>query len=854
MKDIPEPEKAFSSLSSSEALEKLKKEGFNEIPRERKHTLLHIALEVAREPMFILLLACGTTYFFVGDIGEALMLLCFVFFVMGITIYQERKVERALEALRDLSSPRALVIRDGEQKRIPGREVVVGDIVVLNEGDRVPADATVLSCRNILVDESLLTGESVPVRKSEWVSGVDTGRPGGDDLPYVYSSTLVVQGHGIARVTATAAKTEVGKIGKALQTITEEQTQLQKETENLVKIFGTAGFVLCLMVFVIYGLTRGNWIDGFLSGLALAMAILPEEFPVVLTIFLALGAWRMSQRNVLTRRLPAIQNLGAATVLCVDKTGTLTLNRMTVKKICSDNGTYEPKEKDNVPEEFHELIEFSVLASQKDPFDPMEKAIREMGKDLLSGTEHLHDEWSLVKEYPLSRELLALSHVWRSPDEKDYVIAAKGAPEAVIDLCHMTPKEKEKVMQKVIELSDQGLRVLGVAKASFTQEELPVNHHDFKFGFTGLLGFEDPVRPNVAASVAECYTAGMRVIMITGDYPGTAREIARQAGFVPGELITGQELGSIDDKELGEKIKKTNIFARVVPEQKLRIVKSLKSNGEVVVMTGDGVNDAPALKAANIGIAMGSRGTEVARESAALVLLDDDFSSIVSAVKMGRRIYDNIKKAMSYIIAVHVPIAGMALIPVLMKWPMVLLPVHIAFLELIIDPVCSVVFEAEPEEKDIMTRKPRKSNERLFDKKTLLLAAFQGLSILIIIAAIFGVALSRNHTDADSRALAFTTLVLANLGLILAMRSSTRTIFETLRQKNTALWYVIIIALSLLLLVLYVPFLQNLFSFSSLHPRDLLICLAAGLASILWFDAFKLFERYKVIGWIKKKT
>jgi Ca2+-transporting ATPase len=845
MKEIIEPEKTFLGLSSAQAEEKLRTDGYNELQREKKNTLLHIALEVAREPMFILLLACGTIYFLVGDVGEAIMLMCFVFFVMGITVYQERKVERALEALRDLSSPRALVIRDGEQKRIPGREVVTGDIIVLNEGDRVPADSLILSSSNLLVDESLLTGESVPVRKIEWSNESITARPGGDDLPYTYSSTLVVQGHAIARVTATAGLTEVGKIGKALQTITEEQTQLQKETGKLVKIFGSAGFVLCTIVVVLYGLTRGDWIEGFLTGLALAMAILPEEFPVVLTIFLALGAWRMSQRNVLTRRLPAIQNLGAATVLCVDKTGTLTMNRMTVKKLNAGSSFYDLLEKNTPPEEFHELMEYSVLASQKDPFDPMEKAIREMGKENLSETEHLHEEWTLIKEYPLSRELLALSHVWRSPDGKEYVIAAKGAPEAIIDLCHLDAKQKDEIMQKVVSLSDSGLRVLGVAKALFRKEELPINHHDFKFEYIGLLGFEDPVRPNVAASVAECYTAGMRVIMITGDYPGTAREIAKQAGFVSEGIITGQELESMDDKELSQKIKTTNIFARVVPEQKLRIVQALKTNGEVVVMTGDGVNDAPALKAAHIGIAMGGRGTEVARESASLVLLDDDFSSIVRAVRMGRRIYDNIKKAMSYIIAVHVPIAGMTLIPVLMKWPMVLGPVHIAFLELIIDPVCSVVFEAESEEKDIMTRKPRRSGEPLFDKKTILLAAFQGLSILIIVAGGYGLALGMGHSDADARALAFTTLIFANIGLIFAMRSQTRTILETLQQKNTALWYVIVIALSLLALVLYVPFLQILFSFSSLHPMDLLICLAGGAVSLLWFEAFKLIERYR---------
>jgi Ca2+-transporting ATPase len=491
------------------------------------------------------------------------------------------------------------------------------------------------------------------------------------------------------------------------------------------------------------------------------------------------------------------------------------------------------------------VLEYAILASQNEPFDPMERAIKEYGEKNLSNTEHLHGrDWVLVKEYPLSRNLLALSHVWKTTDGKDYVIAAKGAPEAIIDLCHLDAAQKSALIEKVSFLSNEGLRVIGVAKASFTKESLPSDHHAFIFEFIGLVGFEDPVRPEVASSVAECYSAGMRVIMITGDFPGTAVNVARQAGFSDYEqVITGPELDGMEDKTLSEKIKTVSIFARVVPEQKLRIVNALKANKEIVIMTGDGVNDAPALKAAHIGIAMGGRGTEVARESAALVLLDDDFSSIIAAARIGRRIYDNIKKALSYVISVHVPIAGMSLLPVLFNSPLALFPVHIAFLQLIIDPVCSVVFEAEPEEKNIMRRRPRRWDEPLFDRETLIVSVIQGLIILAVVAAAFWIALSRGHTPENARAIAFLTLVIANLALILSKRSWDRTFFETLREKNTALWNVIIINISLMALVLYVPFLMQLFSFAPLHLNDLVICFTGGIASIIWFEAFKVVRR-----------
>jgi Ca2+-transporting ATPase len=833
-------------LTEEEAQRRLKEAGYNELPSSLRRSVLDIAAEVIREPMFLLLIAGGAIYLLLGDMQEAVMLLGFVFVVMGITLYQERKTERALEALRDLSSPRAVVIRNGQQKRIPGRAVVQGDTIILAEGDRIPADAVLISCINLSVDESLLTGESLPVRKSacEGKTDIPMDRPGGEDLPFVYSGTLVVQGFGIGLVRATGSCTEIGKIGKALRTIEPEETLLQKETARLVRKLAIAGLALCALVVIVYGLTRHNFLNGLLAGITLAMAVLPEEFPVVLTVFLALGAWRISQKRVLTRRVPAVETLGSASVLCVDKTGTLTLNKMSVRKIFAGESFIDVNSGGPLPDDFHEVMEFGILASQTNPFDPMEKALRELGKSSLAHTEHLHDNWVLVQEYPLSQNLLAMSRVWRSPDSRHFIIAAKGAPEAIADICHLDEGQMRNLSARIDKMAGEGLRVLGVARAAFLRSDLPPGQHDFKFEFLGLIGLADPVRPGVAEAIRECNTAGIRVVMITGDYPVTALNIAGQIGLTDsGRVITGPELDEIGDTELKRRIRTVNIFARVVPEQKLRIVNALKANNEVVAMTGDGVNDAPALKSAHIGIAMGGRGTDVARESSALVLLDDDFSSIVQAVRMGRRIFDNLKKAMAYILAIHIPIAGMSLLPVLFNWPLVLLPVHIVFLELIIDPACSVVFEAEREEALLMERPPRNLAEPLFDRKTILFSLLQGVGVLLVVLGVYLTATYRGQGELDARALSFTTLIIANLGLIFTNRSWSRTILQTLASPNAALWWVTGGALTFLGFVLYIPFLRQLFHFSRLHPIDLVICLTAGAVSILWFEVFKILHK-----------
>ena len=836
----------FAGLSEDDARQRVVADGPNEIASQQARGLFAIVVEVAREPMFLMLVAAGTLYLVMGALGDALMLLGFVFVVMAITIIQERRTERALDALRDLSSPRALVIRDGVRRRVAGRDVARGDILVLSEGDRVPADAVLRRAINLSIDESLLTGESVPVRKTASAEAKELERPGGDDLPSVFSGTLVTTGQGIAEVVSTGVQTELGKIGNALLQIPHEPTSLQKETGRLVRMLAIAGLAACGIVVVAYAMTRGGtaqvWREGLLAGIAMAMAILPEEFPVILTIFLALGAWRISRSHVLTRRMPAIEMLGAATVLCVDKTGTLTRNQMTVKKLAiGDRTATIGTDGGDLSEEFHSLLENAILASRRDPFDPMELAIQAAGDRMLMQTEHLHPEWSLLREYPLTHQLLAVTQAWRSGGGDEVVVASKGAPEAIAGLCRLSPEKRAKVASKAAVLAAEGLRVLGVGCARMSATSLPGEHSQLVLEFAGLVGLEDPLRDTVPAAVSDCRTAGIRVVMITGDYPATAQSIAHQAGLAnPEKIITGPELESMSDEELAKKIHDVQVFARVVPEQKLRLVLALKANHEIVAMTGDGVNDAPALKAAHIGIAMGGRGTDVAREAASLVLLDDDFSSIVAAIRLGRRIYDNIKKAIAFTFAVHVPIAGLSMLPVFFAdWPLLLFPVHIVFLELIIDPSCSLIFEAEEADADVMNRPPRSAAERLFSFATVGWAVLEGLSVLAACLGVFLYSRSSQQPDA-ARALTFLTLVVSVLVVILANRSWTRSIFSMMSVPNSALWWVLGGASAFLSLVLFVPAAQRLFHFAPLRAGDMALSFGAGVACMMWFELVKL--------------
>ncbi len=842
----PSSSVAIEGLSEADAQARLRAEGFNELPRPERRTPMRIVLEVVREPMLALLLGGGAIYLALGDLKDAVILLAFATFSVLITIVQEARTERVLEALRDLTSPRALVVRDGERRRIAGREVVRGDFVVLREGDRVPADALLVQSHDLQADESLLTGESVPVRKAASGVGIATQgrRPGGDDLPYVFSGSLVVRGTGIGEVIAIGARSEIGKIGQSLGTVEAEPPRLQRQTRRLVRIFAMIGGAVSVLAVLLHGLLRGGWLDAVLAGIALGMSMLPEEFPVVLTVFMAMGAWRISRARVLTRRATAIETLGSATVLCTDKTGTLTENRMSIAelrlktgKVCRFPGATGAK----LPEDFHGLVEFGLLASARDPFDPMEKAFHDLGREHPAVTGHVHGpEWKLVHAYGLRPGLLAMSQVWQAADSRqEFVVAAKGAPEAIAGLCHLYAKDRAAVTRSVNDMATEGLRVLGVARAVFAGRTWPKTQHDFAFEFLGLVGLADPLRPSVPEAVNQCRSAGIKVMMITGDYPATAKTIARQAGLDAEAVVTGEELERLGEAELARRVRTAAVFARIMPEQKLRIVNALKANGEIVAMTGDGVNDAPSLKASHIGIAMGGRGTDVAREASSIVLLDDDFGSIVKSIRLGRRIYDNLQKAMGFIFAVHVPIAGLALLPLLFGMPILFGPMHIAFLEMVIDPVCSLVFEAETEEDDAMRRPPRAADEPLFSRRLIGWSLLQGAVAFGLVALIFIAALGRGMPEEEVRALTFFSLVLTIVSLIFVNRSFSASLVTALRRPNPALALVLLAVAAMLGLTLLWPFASDLFRFGPLHLDDLALTLGTGALVLVLLELLK---------------
>ncbi|HVJ51030.1 MAG TPA: cation-translocating P-type ATPase [Aliidongia sp.] len=832
-----------TGLESREAAERLRRDGPNELPRAGRRKLWRILRDILTEPMFGMLLGAGVIYLLLGDRLEAVFLLVFASLSVAIAVIQEARSERVLDALRDLTSPRALVIRDGERRRIAGREVVRGDLVLLSEGDRVPADAVLIEARELQTDESLLTGESVPVRKRAAEATADLStHPGGDDLPHVYSGTLVVRGQGLAEVQATGPQSEIGRIGQTLGGIETAPANLSRQTARLVRVAAAAGLGCCLLVVVLYGVLRGSWLNALLAGVALGMSMLPEEFPLVLTVFMVMGAWRISQARVLTRRAAAIETLGEATVLCTDKTGTLTENRMSVAALQADGEMVPVADGIAPPPAFRRLVATAALASAPDAYDPMDRAFQALasacGEDAAG--------WTLERTYGLQPDLLAVTQVWRSPGDGPLLAAAKGAPEAIAELCRLDPVARDEFGRQADRLAVAGMRVLAVAEAT-TQDVLPESPRAFSFRLLGLAGLADPLRRSVPAAIAECQAAGIRVVMITGDYAVTARAIAREAGLVASSTLDGPVIAGMNDAELCEAVLRVDVFARIVPAQKLRIVRALKAGGQVVAMTGDGVNDAPSLKAADIGIAMGGRGTDVAREAASLVLLDDDFGSIVRTVRLGRRIYDNLRKAMAYIIAVHVPIAGLALLPLLTGLPLIFGPVHIAFLEMVIDPVCSMVFEAEKEEANIMKRPPRPVGIPLFSSTLVAWSLLQGVIALLALAGLYLIALRNGLPDDDVRALTFVSLVLIDLGLVLVNRSFGTSFRDLIGQRNRALILVSTVTVLMLTLILVVPLGRDLFRFGSLHGDDLLLVAAVVAGVVTMLEGLKRFWRTQLV-------
>jgi len=830
---------ALTGLGAAEARARLAAEGFNELPAEHSRPMWRIALGVMREPMFFLLAAAAVVYALLGDLGEALLLLLFATISVAIAIVQQGRSERALDALRDLTSPRALVVRDGQRVRIPGREVVRGDVVVLVEGDRVPADGVIIAGSHIEIDESLLTGESIAVAKLASAVVPETlAAPGSGERTQVYGGTLVIRGGGLVLVLATGPRSAIGSIGSSLSGLAREQPRLERESRTLVIAFGIGGLALSIIAMLVYGLLRGSWIDALLGGIALSMALLPEEFPLVLSVFMVMGAWRLSRSRVLTRRAAVIETLGAATVLCTDKTGTLTRNLMSVAQLrggCDRWDAGEPPERIAGSDELGLLLDTAALASDDHLVDPMERALAELQE--IAGQARRRGV--LLREYPLRAELLAVTRVWDFA-QGGIVVAAKGAPEAIAGLCALDPAAHADLREQVESLAQRGVRVLGVARATAPSAELPAAVAGFRFRFVGLVGFADPLRESVPQAVRECRSAGIRVVMITGDYPATARAIATQAGLAEGAAITGVEVEALDDAELARRVRDATLFARIAPAQKLRIVNALKANGEIVAMTGDGVNDAPALKAAHIGIAMGGRGTDVAREAASMVLLDDDFGSIVRAVRLGRRIYDNLRKAMGYILAIHVPIAGLALLPVLLGWPLMLTPMLIALLELIIDPACSVVLEAEPEESDVMRRPPRRADSALLSRSLIAWSVMQGVGAFGVVGCVFWAAANSGMADTSVRTLSFLALVGTNFALIFVNRTFTSSLRAALGRPNRVLWWGLGIACTVLTLIMALPAARVFFGLGPVSAGALAL---VALAALLLFGVLELAKR-----------
>lgn len=816
---------AERGLSQSEAKSRFEFAGPNELPSSKPRSIFQQIWSVIKQPMLLLLLIAGIINLVIAEPIDGAILFVFVLVVVGISIMQEHKSETALNALRDLSAPQALVIRDGVEKRIPSRELVSGEVVVIAEGDRIPADGILLT-GSIEADESALTGESISVRKvTAQVLATEMERPGGDATQWMFSGTLAVKGRGVMLVLATGANTEIGKIGTALKEIETEDTPLQKEISRLVKVIAVVAIAAALTVTVIYALTRGDWLVGFLAGIATAMAMLPEEYPVVLTVFLAIGAWRMSKVQVLARRSAVIETLGSASVVCVDKTGTITQNRMDIREFISHR----------LPE--NEVAIAAYFASSPQPYDPMDKAFRKHGDSIDSKLK----SYRLVREYPLSQGLLAYSQVWDS-GSGDYLVASKGAPEVIENLCR-----DDSLSVEVAKATVSGARVLGVARGSWPREQqLPESVQGFQLELVGLAALQDPIREGVPEAIGEAAAAGVRTVMITGDYPGTAMAIAKEIGLdVSGGILTGAELMKLSDAALVEKMRTVNVFARMIPEQKLQLIRALKANGEVVAMTGDGVNDSPALRAADIGIAMGQRGTDVAREAASLVLMDDNFTSIVSGIRQGRTIFENMRKALTYVVAVHIPILGMTLIPVVAgNLPLVLVPVLIAVTELIIDPACSIVFEAEAASKSVMQKPPRKLGTKLFETRVLARALLQGTASLVAVLAVYIFGLVSNFEGATVRSMAFITLIASNVFLILINRSSRLTAIEALlQQKNSTVKWVLSGTLIFILAITNIPFLQRLFTLGSLTLFEWFVALGAAVISLIGFDLAKVLGR-----------
>ena len=824
----------IKGLSKAEVLKARKDHGLNKLAYKKEYKIISALISLAKEPMVILLLVAAVIYFLSGEIGDGIFLASAIILVAAISLYQDSRSKNALAKLENYTQAKCKVIRDEEIQEIKSEELVIGDSLIVEEGNTISADGIIIHSNDFSVNESMLSGESLSIYKDK-----------SKEDHFVYKGTSVASGLAIAEVTSIGNDTKLGKIGQSLESINEEKTPLEKQINNFVKKMVIIGAIVFLIVWGINYLNSHSLLDSLLKALTLAMSILPEEIPVAFTTFMAIGAYRLMKMGIVVKQMKTVETLGSATVICTDKTGTITENEMSLAKLycLADNSIIDVK--NDLNEKQKALINISMWASEPIPFDAMEVAIHNSYSDNIASDER--GNFKMIHEYPLGGKPPMMTHIFEN-QSGEQIIAAKGAPEAIVQVSNLTDQEKTQIENALTDFATQGYRVLGVGQALFKCSEFPSEQQAFDFQFKGLIAFQDPPKKNIQSVFEKFYTAGIDVKIVTGDNAATTTAIAKQVGFRGfDKSISGDELMQLNDAELQEKVKDTYIFSRMFPEAKLRIIKALKSNNEVVAMTGDGVNDGPALKAAHIGIAMGKRGTEIAKEAASLILAEDDLSKMVDAVAMGRKIYTNLKKAIQYIISIHIPIILIVFIPLALGWifPNIFSPVHIIFLELIMGPTCSIMYENEPMEKNAMNRQPRSITSTFFNWKELTTSVIQGVMIAIGALLIYQYAVLQNCNESQTRTMVFVVLIASNITLTLVNRSFFYSILTTLKYKNRLVGLIIGITIFIIALLLFIPPLTQFFKFEILSIKHLGISIVAGFVFVIW---------YEVVKWMKRKN
>tara|TARA_R110000737_G_scaffold327084_3_gene341153 strand:- start:25618 stop:28125 length:2508 start_codon:yes stop_codon:yes gene_type:complete len=824
----------IEGLDSKQVKLSREKFGLNKLNYKKENSFLDVLLRIVKDPMTILLLAASSIYFISGETGNGVFMAVAVLFIASISLYQDSRSKNALEKLKDLSQPHCKVIRNGTVVEIKSEELVVGDFLLAEEGTSITADGTIVHSNDFSVNESILTGESLAVFKDK-----------DKENNFVYSGTVAASGLAVSEITAIGNETKLGKIGKSLESISEQKTPLEIQITNFVKWMAIAGSIVFVLVWVINYWQSQNILNSFLQSLTLAMSILPEEIPVAFTTFMALGAWRLMKLGIVVKQTKTVETLGSATVICTDKTGTITENKMSLAKlyVLENNTIVSPEDELNNSDK--ELITLAMWASEPFPFDPMEIALHQAYTELIQIDER--SNFKMVHEYPLGGKPPMMTHIFEGNSDKR-VIAAKGAPEALINVSKLTEKDKEDIHAAIQLLASEGYRVLGVGVSNFIGDSYPTSQQDFSFQFKGIVAFYDPPKHNIQSVLQDFYKAGIDVKIITGDNAATTASIAKQIGFKDyDKTISGDELMALSEKELQSRVMDVAIFTRMFPEAKLKIINALKSNNQIVAMTGDGVNDGPALKASHIGIAMGKKGTEIAKQAASLILLEDDLSKMVDAVAMGRKIYTNLKKAIQYIISIHIPIILTVFIPLALGWiyPNIFSPIHVIFLELIMGPTCSIIYENEPMEPNTMSQKPKPLSTTFFNLNELSTSIIQGLIITVGTLFAYQFAVSSGYNEALTRTMVFTVLITANIFLTLINRSFYYSILTTLKYKNNMVLFIVFFTILLVGLILYVHPLTGFFKFEALNLHQLLICILIGFVSVIWFEFVKIIRRLK---------